>query len=102
MRRWSAIKLDHQRPTALHSRSVNSHMLRLLPTHSEITSGALRHERLHRHGLHRMQAHQQPAERGDPSMTAVLIVGASRGIGLEFVRQYRAGGAKVVATARGD
>jgi NAD(P)-dependent dehydrogenase (short-subunit alcohol dehydrogenase family) len=35
-------------------------------------------------------------------MSAVLIVGASRGVGLEFVRQYRAGGAKVVATARGD
>ncbi|MDN3921252.1 SDR family oxidoreductase [Roseateles violae] len=30
----------------------------------------------------------------------VLIVGASRGIGLEFVRQYRAAGAQVVATAR--
>ena len=35
-------------------------------------------------------------------MSAVLIVGASRGNGLEFVRQYRAGGTKVVATARGD
>jgi NAD(P)-dependent dehydrogenase (short-subunit alcohol dehydrogenase family) len=32
----------------------------------------------------------------------VLIVGASRGIGLEFVRQYRAAGAQVVATARKD
>ena len=32
----------------------------------------------------------------------VLIVGASRGLGLEFVRQYRAAGARVVATARGD
>lgn len=32
----------------------------------------------------------------------VLIVGASRGLGLEFVRQYRAEGAKVTATARGD
>jgi NAD(P)-dependent dehydrogenase (short-subunit alcohol dehydrogenase family) len=32
----------------------------------------------------------------------VLIVGASRGIGLEFVRQCRAAGAKVVATARSD
>jgi NAD(P)-dependent dehydrogenase (short-subunit alcohol dehydrogenase family) len=32
----------------------------------------------------------------------VLIVGASRGIGLEFVRQYRAEGAKVTATARDD
>lgn len=32
----------------------------------------------------------------------VLIVGASRGIGLEFVRQYRADGARVTATARDD
>jgi NAD(P)-dependent dehydrogenase (short-subunit alcohol dehydrogenase family) len=30
----------------------------------------------------------------------VIIIGASRGIGLEFVRQYRAGGAQVTATAR--
>jgi len=32
----------------------------------------------------------------------VLLIGASRGIGLEFVRQYRAEGARVVATARSD
>ncbi len=32
----------------------------------------------------------------------VLIIGASRGIGLEFVRQYRAEGARVTATARSD
>ena len=32
----------------------------------------------------------------------VLVVGASRGIGLELVRQYRAEGAHVVATARDD
>src|SRR4051812_32572975 len=32
----------------------------------------------------------------------VLIIGASRGIGLEFVRQYRADGADVTATARDD
>ena len=32
----------------------------------------------------------------------VLVVGASRGIGLEFVRQYRADGARVTATARDD
>ena len=32
----------------------------------------------------------------------VLVVGASRGIGLEFVRQYRADGATVTATARDD
>ena len=31
---------------------------------------------------------------------AVLVVGASRGIGLEFVRQYRADGARVLATHR--
>ncbi len=30
----------------------------------------------------------------------VLIIGASRGLGLEFVRQYRAAGARVTATAR--
>ena len=35
-------------------------------------------------------------------MTQALIIGASRGIGLEFVRQYRAAGAQVVATARSD
>ena len=34
--------------------------------------------------------------------SSVLIVGASRGLGLEFVRQYRAAGAQVVATARTD
>lgn len=32
----------------------------------------------------------------------VLIIGASRGLGLEFVRQYRAAGARVVATARSE
>ncbi|WP_280152917.1 SDR family oxidoreductase [Piscinibacter sp. XHJ-5] len=32
----------------------------------------------------------------------VLVVGASRGIGLEFVRQYRAAGDQVTATARSD
>jgi len=31
-----------------------------------------------------------------------LLLGASRGIGLEFARQYRAEGAKVTATARGE
>ncbi len=30
----------------------------------------------------------------------VLLIGASRGLGLEFARQYRAEGARVVATAR--
>jgi NAD(P)-dependent dehydrogenase (short-subunit alcohol dehydrogenase family) len=33
-------------------------------------------------------------------MSTVLIIGASRGIGLEFVRQYSADGARVIATAR--
>lgn len=32
----------------------------------------------------------------------VLVIGASRGIGLEFVRQYRADGHRVTATARDD
>ncbi len=32
----------------------------------------------------------------------VLVIGASRGIGLEFVRQYREGGAAVTATARDE
>jgi NAD(P)-dependent dehydrogenase (short-subunit alcohol dehydrogenase family) len=32
----------------------------------------------------------------------VLVIGASRGIGLELVRQYRADGAAVTATARDD
>jgi NAD(P)-dependent dehydrogenase (short-subunit alcohol dehydrogenase family) len=32
----------------------------------------------------------------------ILIIGASRGIGLEFVRQYRAAGADVTATARDE
>ena len=35
-------------------------------------------------------------------MATVLVVGASRGIGLEFVRQYRAAGERVIATARED
>ncbi|MDT7834328.1 SDR family oxidoreductase [Aquabacterium sp. OR-4] len=36
------------------------------------------------------------------SPAQVLVVGASRGIGLELVRQYRADGVPVVATARDD
>jgi len=35
-------------------------------------------------------------------MSKALVIGASRGIGLEFVRQYRAAGAQVVATARSE
>jgi NAD(P)-dependent dehydrogenase (short-subunit alcohol dehydrogenase family) len=33
-------------------------------------------------------------------MATVLVIGASRGIGLEFVRQYAAEGARVIATVR--
>ncbi len=33
-------------------------------------------------------------------MSTVLVIGASRGIGLEFVRQYAAEGARVIATVR--
>ncbi|HET9011204.1 MAG TPA: SDR family oxidoreductase [Gemmatimonadaceae bacterium] len=32
----------------------------------------------------------------------VLVIGASRGIGLEFVRQYAADGSRVIGTARSD
>lgn len=35
-------------------------------------------------------------------MTKVLVIGASRGIGLEFASQYLAEGAEVIATARDD
>ena len=35
-------------------------------------------------------------------MRDVLLIGASRGIGLEFARQYRAEGVRVVATARDE
>jgi NAD(P)-dependent dehydrogenase (short-subunit alcohol dehydrogenase family) len=37
-----------------------------------------------------------------PAPSSVLVVGASRGIGLELVRQYRAEGLRVTATARDD
>ena len=33
-------------------------------------------------------------------MPTVLLIGASRGIGLELARQYRADGWRVMATAR--
>ncbi len=35
-------------------------------------------------------------------MNAILIIGASRGIGLELARQYLAEGRRVIATARND
>lgn len=35
-------------------------------------------------------------------MSTVLVLGASRGIGLEFVRQYAAAGERVLATARDE
>ncbi len=35
-------------------------------------------------------------------MTTILVIGASRGIGLELVRQYREAGARVIATARDE
>ncbi|WP_406624263.1 SDR family oxidoreductase [Acidovorax sp. SDU_ACID1] len=35
-------------------------------------------------------------------MTTILVIGASRGIGLEFVRQYREAGCRVIATVRDD
>jgi len=35
-------------------------------------------------------------------MATVLVIGASRGLGLEFVRQYRDAGDRVIATARDD
>jgi len=35
-------------------------------------------------------------------MPSVAVVGASRGIGLEFVRQYLADGCRVHASARKD
>jgi len=35
-------------------------------------------------------------------MNTVLVIGASRGIGLELVRQYREAGDRVIATARDD
>jgi NAD(P)-dependent dehydrogenase (short-subunit alcohol dehydrogenase family) len=37
-----------------------------------------------------------------PDLRSVLVLGASRGIGLELVRQYRAEGLAVTATARDD
>lgn len=49
------------------------------------------HRRRRRHG-----------RRSGTGLSHVLVIGASRGIGLEFVRQYRADGHRVIATARDD
>jgi NAD(P)-dependent dehydrogenase (short-subunit alcohol dehydrogenase family) len=49
------------------------------------------HRRRRRHG-----------GRAGAGLTTVLVIGASRGIGLEFARQYAAQGATVIATARDD
>lgn len=38
----------------------------------------------------------------DRSRHPVLVIGASRGIGLEFVRQYREAGRRVIATVRDE
>ena len=35
-------------------------------------------------------------------MSTVLLIGASRGIGLELARQYRQAGWRVIGTARDD
>ena len=35
-------------------------------------------------------------------MSTVLVIGASRSIGLELVRQYAEAGARVIATARDE
>ena len=35
-------------------------------------------------------------------MATILVIGASRGIGLELVRQYTEAGERVIATARDD
>ncbi|MFZ1365100.1 MAG: SDR family NAD(P)-dependent oxidoreductase, partial [Brachymonas denitrificans] len=35
-------------------------------------------------------------------MSTIVIIGASRGIGLELARQYAAAGDRVIATARSD
>lgn len=38
----------------------------------------------------------------DRSRHPVLVIGTSRGIGLEFVRQYREAGRRVIATVRDE
>ena len=35
-------------------------------------------------------------------MNSILVIGASRGIGLELVRQYTDAGRRVIATVRDD
>jgi NAD(P)-dependent dehydrogenase (short-subunit alcohol dehydrogenase family) len=53
----------------------------------------------HRSAQHEGMPVSAPAS---PAVKHVLVVGASRGIGLEFVRQYLAAGVKVTATARSE
>lgn len=43
-----------------------------------------------------------PSSHPTPAWRSALVIGASRGIGLELVRQYRAQGLAVTATARDD
>lgn len=43
-----------------------------------------------------------PTPSSAPTSRQVLVVGASRGLGLELARQYRGEGARVTGTARGE
>jgi len=50
--------------------------------------------------VHRRRRSHRHGDRA--RLSTVLVIGASRGIGLEFVRQYREAGERVIATARDD